>query len=325
MRRSFPGACIVSAFPRGHRIERDHEGDLLVLPQARLARLRRAGRPDRPDAPAGRRAAEVDRRGGGRPRAELLPRPARPGSAAARHLHRVQEGRPCRRRAGGLSLHPPRFHHAHGAGVDLRQLRQEAGGPRRPLGIPAGRPRLAARRAGADLARDAEGYVLRRPRAGGVPRILLRAPALPARPARIRIRLRRMAAADAGDGGAGASAPRPSAWGPRFCLFLPSFALVLGAARHMDWLTSRPGVKEFLRGVTSGVVGLMFSISIPLAQVAFMPSGTVDSITVVLGLAAFAALAFWKWRLNVVIVVLGGGALGLLRAFVPALFGGPLS
>src|SRR5438105_3910192 len=107
--------------------------------------------------------------------------------------------------------------------------------------------------------------------------------------------------------------------------FPPSFVLVLGAARHMEWLTYRPGVKEFLRGGTSGVVGLMFSISIPLAKVAFMPSGTVDWITVVLGLAAFAALAFWRWRLNVVVVVLGGGALGLLRAFAPALFGGPLS
>ena len=125
--------------------------------------------------------------------------------------------------------------------------------------------------------------------------------------------------------GNGRGVPWLGALGATFWLFLPSFVFVLGAARHMDWLTSRAGVKEFLRGVTSGVVGLMFSISIPLAQVAFMPSGTVDSITVVLGLAAFAALAFWKWRLNVVIVVLGGGALGLLRAFVPALFGGPLS
>jgi chromate transporter len=65
--------------------------------------------------------------------------------------------------------------------------------------------------------------------------------------------------------------------------------------------------------------------SIPLANVAFMPSGAVDWITVALGLVAFAALAFWKWRLNVVVVVLAGGALGLLRAFVPAIFGGPLS
>jgi len=47
-----------------------------------------------------------------------------------------------------------------------------------------------------------------------------------------------------------------------------------------------PRIKEFLVGVTSGVVGLMFSIAIPLALVAFMP----------------------------------GGALGLLRAFAPSLF-----
>jgi chromate transporter len=110
-----------------------------------------------------------------------------------------------------------------------------------------------------------------------------------------------------------------------FWLFLPSFVFVLGIARHMDWLTSKPGVKEFLKGVTSGVVGLMFSISIPLAKVAFMPKGHIDRVTVILGLAAFAVLTFWKWRLNVVVVVLAGGAIGLLRAFVPALFGGALS
>jgi hypothetical protein len=69
----------------------------------------------------------------------------------------------------------------------------------------------------------------------------------------------------------------------------------------------------------------MFSISIPLAKVAFMPRGHIDWVTVVLGLAAFATLTFWKWRLNVVVVVLAGGALGVLRAFVPALFGGALS
>ncbi len=110
-----------------------------------------------------------------------------------------------------------------------------------------------------------------------------------------------------------------------FWLFLPSFVLVLGAASHMNWLTSKPGVKEFLKGVTSGVVGLMFSISIPLAKVAFMPKGEIEWVAVGLGLAAFAVLTFWKWRLNIVVVVLAGGALGLLRAFAPGLFGGALS
>jgi chromate transporter len=123
--------------------------------------------------------------------------------------------------------------------------------------------------------------------------------------------------------GQGRGVPWLGATAATFWLFLPSFVFVLGAARHMDWLIAKPGVKEFLRGVTSGVVGLMFAISIPLAQVAFMPSGRVDFITVALGLAAFALLTFWKWRLNVVAVVLGGGALGLIRAFAPAIFGGP--
>ena len=125
--------------------------------------------------------------------------------------------------------------------------------------------------------------------------------------------------------GNGAHAPWLGATLSTFWLFLPSFLFVLPAARYMNRLTSLPGVKESLKGVTSGVVGLIFSISIPLAKVAFMPGGTIDWITVVLGLAAFATLSFWKWRLNVVAVVLGGGVLGLLRAFVPALFGGPLS
>lgn len=125
--------------------------------------------------------------------------------------------------------------------------------------------------------------------------------------------------------GNGAGVPWLGATATTFWLFLPSFLFVLAAAPYMSWLTSRLGLKEFLKGVTCGVVGLIFSISIPLAKVAFMPTGTVDWVTVVLGLAAFAMLTFWKWRLNVVVVVLAGGVLGLLRAFAPGLFGGAVS
>ena len=125
--------------------------------------------------------------------------------------------------------------------------------------------------------------------------------------------------------GNGAGAPWLGATAATFWLFLPSFLLVLPAARYMNWITSQPGMKEFLKGITCGVVGLMFSISIPLAKVAFMPRGAIDWVTVALGLAAFAALTFWKWRLNVVVVVVAGGALGLLRAFAPGLFGGAVA
>ncbi len=124
--------------------------------------------------------------------------------------------------------------------------------------------------------------------------------------------------------GHGAGAAFLGACAATFWLFLPSFVFVLGAAPYMGWLTAQPGVKSFLRGVTSGVVGLMFSISIPLAQIAFMRGGQFDPLTLLLGAAAFVVLLNWKWRLNVVVVVLAGGALGLLRAFAPGLFGGSL-
>lgn len=125
--------------------------------------------------------------------------------------------------------------------------------------------------------------------------------------------------------GHGVGAPLWGAACAAFWLFLPSFVFVLAGARHLDAITSRPGIKEFLRGVTAGVVGLMASVSVLLARVAFMPAGHVDVLTLVLGLGAFALLTFWKWRLNVVVVVLAGGVLGLLRAFVPTLFGGAVS
>jgi len=117
--------------------------------------------------------------------------------------------------------------------------------------------------------------------------------------------------------GHGANVPWLGALAATFWLFLPSFVFVLAIAPHMDWLTAKPGVKEFLKGVTSAVVGLMFSISIPLASVAFMPEGRLDGITLALGLGAFAVVTFWKWRLAVVVVVLAGGALGLVRAMLP--------
>ena len=116
--------------------------------------------------------------------------------------------------------------------------------------------------------------------------------------------------------GQAAGVPWWGAAAATFWLFLPSFVFVLAAVRHMDGLLARTGVKEFLKGVTCAVVGLMFSISIPLAQVATMPAGRFDPLTLALGLAAFAVLQLWRQRLNIVAVVLGGGAVGLARAFL---------
>jgi len=102
-----------------------------------------------------------------------------------------------------------------------------------------------------------------------------------------------------------------------FWLFLPSFVFVLLGAPHLDAISRRPGVKDALDGVTAGVVGLMGSVSVLLAQVAFSPGGRVDPWTIALGAVALAVLVLWRSKLNVVAVVLGGGAVGLLRVLAP--------
>jgi chromate transporter len=99
-------------------------------------------------------------------------------------------------------------------------------------------------------------------------------------------------------------------------LFLPSFVFVLAGAPQIDRLTKQERVQQILKGVTAGVVGLMISVSLVLAKVAFMPRGRIDWLTLALGAGAFLVLTFWKWRLNVVVVVVAGGVCGAARALL---------
>jgi chromate transporter len=101
-----------------------------------------------------------------------------------------------------------------------------------------------------------------------------------------------------------------------FFLFLPSFVFVLVGAPHLDRVTALPGVQPFLQGVTAGVLGLMASMSLVLARATVVHGGKVDWPTAVLGIAAFLALILPRNKLNVVVLVLAGGALGLVRALL---------
>jgi chromate transporter len=116
--------------------------------------------------------------------------------------------------------------------------------------------------------------------------------------------------------GHGVGAALPGASLAAFWLFLPSFVLVLAAAPHLDRVMRIESVRKILKGVTAGVVGLMLSVSLVLAQVALFPDGKFDPWTLVLGAVAFAVLTFWKHRLNVVAVVIGGGVVGAARALL---------
>ena len=93
-------------------------------------------------------------------------------------------------------------------------------------------------------------------------------------------------------------------------IFLPSFFLVVGALPFWEAARSRRGFQAALRGVNAAVVGL-------LGAALYSPvwtSAILGPADLMLGLAAFGLLMFWKvppW-LVVILTALGGAALGML-------------
>ena len=100
---------------------------------------------------------------------------------------------------------------------------------------------------------------------------------------------------------------------------LPGFITLTALA----WIYVRYGTTPEVLSVLWGFrpVGLALLVA---ALVRISRTALKGVFPVVLAIAAFAAVTFWKWRLNIVVVVLAGGALGLLRALMPGLFGGLL-
>lgn len=93
--------------------------------------------------------------------------------------------------------------------------------------------------------------------------------------------------------------------------FLPSFLFVLPAAPWIERLREWPAASAALAAITAAVVGVIAHLALwfgwqllahrPLAEGAF-----------VLALALLAWLGLARWRWNIVAVVLGAGALGVL-------------
>jgi chromate transporter len=95
-------------------------------------------------------------------------------------------------------------------------------------------------------------------------------------------------------------------------VFLPSFLLVVGTLPFWDALRRRASFQAVLRGINAAVVGLLLAaLYHPV-----WTSAVRDTSDVVLALAAFGLLAFWRapsW-LVVVLAAAGGALVGRLTA-----------
>ncbi len=93
-----------------------------------------------------------------------------------------------------------------------------------------------------------------------------------------------------------------------FFLFLPSFVLVLGLGRYIERVEHLPRAADVLWGFSAGTLGLIVALAATLVPVS-VPGPFAAA------LAVLAFVAVWRFDVNLIVVVLLGGAMGLLRAY----------
>jgi chromate transporter len=97
-----------------------------------------------------------------------------------------------------------------------------------------------------------------------------------------------------------------------FGIFLPAFVFPIFFHRGLVAVAENPRIRPFLFGVAAGVIGLIASVAVDIAD-----TSVVDVPTGILAAAAFLALSRWHGKLTVLYVVLGCGLIGaLLQATV---------
>ena len=98
--------------------------------------------------------------------------------------------------------------------------------------------------------------------------------------------------------------------------FLPSILFVLLGAPYMEVLRGNRTLGAALSGITASVIGVVLNLAIVFGAAVILPQGAggIDWFAAVVAVAAFAALR--TGRVDVLWVVLGGGAAGLLRAAI---------
>ena len=94
-------------------------------------------------------------------------------------------------------------------------------------------------------------------------------------------------------------------------IFLPAFAFTLLAHEPLEKIVSEPRIREFLEGVTAGVVGLIAGTTIALMKVSI-----VNIPTAIVFAVALAALFYFKSKLIIPLVVAGAALAGYILSLV---------
>lgn len=99
--------------------------------------------------------------------------------------------------------------------------------------------------------------------------------------------------------------------------FVPCFLWIFLGAPHIEQMHGNSKLTAALSAVTAAVVGVILNLAVWFAQHTLLPDGKrIDWFVVIVGLVSFAGL--WRFKWNVVPVVIGAGLIGFLyRALMP--------
>jgi chromate transporter len=99
-----------------------------------------------------------------------------------------------------------------------------------------------------------------------------------------------------------------------YVTFLPSFLFIFVGAPYIEALRGNQNLTGALLGVTAAVVGVVLNLALVFGGTVIFPnglSGNIEWFSVVMSVAAFVAL--YKFKADVLVVVLIGGLIGLAR------------
>ncbi len=99
-----------------------------------------------------------------------------------------------------------------------------------------------------------------------------------------------------------------------YATFLPSFLFIFAGAPYIERLRHNQQLNSALSGVTAAVVGVILNLALMFGWAVVFPNLQVEIFALGLAILSFVALYFFK--IDVLVVVLGGGLCGLAKYFL---------
>jgi chromate transporter len=102
-----------------------------------------------------------------------------------------------------------------------------------------------------------------------------------------------------------------------YTTFLPCFIFIFLGAPYIERLRGNRNLTGALSGITAAVVGVVLNLALVFGVAVIWPRGFAGGANLfAAGLSVLAFFALYRWKLDVLWVVLAGGALGLLHAWL---------